>query len=85
MKKLLKFSASWCAPCKILSVTIERMRDTIEIPIEEFDIDKFPILSGRYGIRSVPTMLLVDTETGDEIKRVTGNQSESTILDFIKN
>ena len=37
--KLLKFYASWCGPCKGLSMVINGAKDKISIPIEEIDID----------------------------------------------
>ena len=88
MKKLLKFSATWCVPCKLLSETILRAGDKITVPIEDIDIDAQPVLLQRYGIRSVPTLVLIDTDDsiiGSSLKRITGNQTESKILDFINN
>ncbi len=38
MRKVLKFSASWCGPCKMLSKTIEGIET--DVVIEEVDIDE---------------------------------------------
>lgn len=60
---LLYFSASWCGPCKSMSPMIEGVANmmkerfnTIKIKI---DIDNVPTIAADYGIRSVPTMMLV--------------------------
>jgi len=69
MKKVLKFSASWCGPCKMLSKTFESV-DT-SIPVEDIDIDEHSELAVEYGIRGVPTLVMIDENV--EVKRITGN------------
>ena len=78
-KKVLKFSASWCQPCKMLSKTIEGM--TMETPIEEIDIDEQEELAIQYQIRSVPTLVMLDDDK--EVKRVTGMQSSTQLEAWI--
>jgi len=78
-KKVLKFAASWCQPCKMLSKTIEGM--TIETPIEEIDIDEQEELAIQYQIRSVPTLVMLDDDK--EVKRVTGMQSSTQLEAWI--
>ena len=81
--KLLKFYAEWCGPCKGLSMVIKGAEDKINIPINEIDIDAEIMTSVEYGVRSVPTMILVD-ENGTELKRQVGMLNESQLLDFLK-
>ena len=80
--KLLKFYASWCAPCKGLSLVIESVKDQIDIVIEDVNIEENLDLSQQYGIRSVPTLVLVEDD-GKEIKRVSGTMNENQFLEFI--
>lgn len=68
MKELLKFSASWCGPCKSLSKIISGT--DLGVQMKEVDIDENPDLAVHYGIRSVPTLVLL--EDGKEIKRMMG-------------
>jgi thioredoxin 1 len=68
MKKVIRFTASWCQPCKALSKTLENM--DIKIPIDVVDIDEDSNAAIEYGIRSVPTLLIV--EDGTVIKRMVG-------------
>jgi thioredoxin 1 len=81
--KALKFYADWCGPCKGLSMVIKGAEDKITIPIEEVNIDNEIMTSVEYGVRSVPTMVLLD-EHGTELKRQVGAMNEQQLLDFLK-
>ena len=81
--RVLKFYADWCTPCKMLTEVIHDAQDQINIPIEEIDIDKNSDIVVHYGIRSVPTMILLD-ENNTELKRVTGSLNQSDLLTFLK-
>ena len=81
--KVFKFYAEWCGPCKGLSMVIKGAGDKIKIPIEELDIDNEMMSSIEYGVRSVPTMILID-EHGTEVKRHVGTLNEEQLLDFLK-
>ena len=67
-KKILRFSATWCQPCKMLAKNLETAQ--LEIPVEYVDIDSNVTLTDDYGIRGVPTLVLV--EDGKEISRLVG-------------
>jgi thioredoxin 1 len=78
--RLLKFSASWCGPCKMLSNTLSQLE--VPVPIEEVDVDTNTQLAMKYGIRGVPTMVLV-TPQDEEVSRVVGNKNKTEITDWI--
>ena len=80
--KLLKFHATWCQPCKMLSRVIEDASDKITIPMEEIDIDQNRDLAIQYGIRGVPTLVIVDEE-GKEVSRKSGMLMENQLLEFL--
>jgi len=81
--KALKFEASWCQPCKMLTKVMEDAADKITTTVEKVDIDENMELAKQYGIRGVPTMVLVDDE-GKEIKRQSGVMMEAQLLEFLK-
>ena len=68
MKRVLRFTATWCGPCKGLAMTLKNI-ETI-LPIEVIDIDEKSDIAREYGIRSVPTLIMLDENT--EVKRVSG-------------
>lgn len=72
--KLLYFSAPWCSPCKVLGPQMERSG----LSYTKVDVDTDTELPTKYGIRSVPTLLKIDSQ-GNEISRITGIRSESEI------
>jgi thioredoxin-like negative regulator of GroEL len=80
--KVLKFYADWCGPCKSLSTTIEKHYKG-NIPVEEIDIDKQQNVAMEYGIRSVPTCILVN-EHGAEVRRQVGAMMIDEFEQFVK-
>ena len=80
MKQLLKFSASWCQPCKQLSGVFKYV-DLKDVELKEADIEEQSELAQQYGIRSVPTMVLL--EDGKEVGRKTGVLMADQIEEFI--
>jgi thiol-disulfide isomerase/thioredoxin len=79
MKKILRFTASWCGPCKSLAKTLENIETNI--PIEVVDIDVHSDIATEYGIRSVPTLVMLDGDI--EMKRMTGVQPENVMREWI--
>jgi len=78
--KILKFSAEWCAPCKMLQKTLDEM--VLPYPVENIDIDKQPDLAGEFGIRGVPTLVLL-TSVGVEQGRLVGGKSKADIMEWL--
>ena len=71
MKKVVRFTASWCGPCKMLARNLEDVNTNL--PIEVVDIDVLPEVAIEYGVRGVPTLVMLDENT--EVKRMVGMQS----------
>ena len=78
--KILKFQAEWCGPCKMLSKTLEGYD---EIEIQEIDIDTDQEVAIRYGIRGVPTLVLLD-DSGSELRRKSGMMMMNDFEKFVK-
>jgi thioredoxin 1 len=67
----------------MLSRVFEDASDKITTPVEEVDIDANMALAKQYGIRGVPTLVIVDDE-GKEVKRQSGMMTEAQLLEFLK-
>ena len=78
MKKILYFSASWCGPCKMLGPIMESLSG--QINYQKIDVDNNQDLSIKYGVRNVPTLVLVENE--EAVGRLVGVQSKEAILEF---
>jgi len=77
--KVLRFTASWCQPCKMLAKTLEDVET--QIPIEVIDIDEDQELAMDYGIRGVPTLVMLDGDI--EVKRVSGMLMKNQLTEWL--
>ena len=80
MKRILRFTASWCQPCKNLAKQLEEIN--VSLPIEVIDIDVDTELAMDYGIRSVPTLVILDGNV--EVKRMTGLVTKEILKNWIE-
>jgi len=78
--KYLYFSAKWCQPCKTLSPIMNEVSSHIEV--EKIDVDLDYEKAQKYGVRNIPTVLLVDGVT--EVKRFIGVQPQQTYINAVK-
>ena len=76
--EVLRFTASWCQPCKALAQQLEELGFDKEVTV--VDIDEQQDLAIQYGVRSVPTLIAVDNNK--EIKRMVGVKAKDILLDW---
>ena len=81
MKQIWYFTADWCAPCKALGPTMNRVAEQIQV--NKINIDYEADVVQKYGVRNIPTVVLV--ENGQEVRRFSGNRSYNDVLNFINN
>lgn len=72
MSRVIRFTASWCGPCKALEKTLEQINTSV--PIEVYDIDEQPQYATEFGVRGVPTLVMLDGNV--EVKRMVGAKSK---------
>ncbi len=66
------FSANWCGPCKMAGPVVEELAEEYQgkIKIGKLDVDKNPQTAQKYGVMSIPTVIIF--KKGKEIKRQVG-------------
>lgn len=74
-KILVDFYADWCGPCKMLAPILESVTG---VDVLKVNVDEFPNLAAKYGVMSIPTLILFDS--GKEVKKEIGFRN----LDEIK-
>ena len=81
---LVDFYAIWCSPCKMMSPIIDETKKDLGsgATILKIDIDKNTDVARKYGIRSIPTLVLF--KEGEIVWRQSGVPSKSLIVESVK-
>lgn len=83
-KHVIKVSASWCNPCKVLASIIDTFDDSIRSLFVEIDADEAEDdLVSILNVRNVPVLIFYNQDK--EIERLVGAQKKEKILDVIEN
>lgn len=81
MLKLLKFGASYCAPCWSLTPILEELKD--KVTIEDIDVDEVdPVVLTNYKIRNIPVLII--TKDNVEVWRHVGSISKIDLENKLK-
>lgn len=83
-KVLVDFYANWCGPCKMIGPILEEIdSERNDINIVKVDVDNNSDLATKYGIMSIPTIILF--ENGVEINKHIGFLPKEEIINLIEN
>lgn len=81
---LVDFFATWCGPCRMLSPILEEVSEEAngEYEIVKVDVDESYDLAKKFGIMSVPTMIIFQDSV--EAEKIIGLRSKDDIVETIK-
>ncbi|MFD0055934.1 thioredoxin [Streptomyces sp. NPDC127168] len=76
--------ATWCGPCRMVSPALEQVaRDLAgRIKLAKVDVDKNPLLSKRFEVQAVPTLLVLDR--GETVARQAGAAPAHVLRDWVE-
>ena len=78
---LVDFFATWCGPCRMQAVVLEEVAaEHPEISIVKVDVDENPALARKFGIMSIPTLVLL--EDGEFAKKHVGLMQNEDLINF---
>ena len=76
---VIDFWAEWCGPCRLIAPIIEELANEYEgeALIGKLDVDNNPEVSMKYGIRSIPTILIL--KDGEVVEKHVGTTTRANL------
>lgn len=81
---LVDFWAEWCGPCKIVGPTVEELAAEFEgrVKVAKVDVDANPESAMRFGVRSIPTLILF--KNGEVTESTVGAKPKGQLTELIE-
>jgi thioredoxin len=81
---LVDFWAEWCGPCRIVAPVLEQIAGDLQgkVRIGKVNVDDESSLAGRYGIQSIPTLLLF--KEGKVVDQYVGATSRDVLVKMLQ-
>ena len=81
---MVDFWAEWCGPCKVQGPIVDEVADEVgeTANVCKVDVDKNPRISQRFGIRNIPTILIL--KNGKPVEKFVGVKHKHVLLKAIK-
>ena len=81
---VVDFWAEWCGPCRMISPALEEIASEMEgqVKIAKLNVDENPDITIRYGVRSIPTLIMF--KNGEPTSMQVGAVPKSRLSDWIK-
>ena len=81
---VVDFWAEWCGPCRMLSPVLDELSEDLagKVSIVKMNIDENPEIPTRFGIRSIPTLMIF--KDGKQVAVQTGGSPKSSLKSWIE-